>query len=93
MNLTTKQAYVVLATSASAALPEEAAELVSVAQVAGGATAFAATALTVVSTAPSAGQIQFTGTGDNPSTALTLNAAPGTAGGLLLCTYVPRSAV
>ena len=92
MGLNTKDVYVILGTSASVTLPEPAAELVAAGEVAGGATAFAITALTVVSTAPSSGDIQFTGTANAPSTALTLAAAPATTGGLLLCRIVPAGA-
>jgi hypothetical protein len=91
MALNTKTEYIILGTVANVTLPENAAQVVSVAEWPESGTAWSN--LSVVSTAPAAGEIQFTGTADAPSNTLTLNAAPATAGGMLLVRFVPIGAV
>ena len=93
MELTTKQVSIILGTSASVTMPEPAVSVTAAGLIVGGATAFAATAQTIVATTPTGAQVQFTGTANAPSTALTLGAAPTTAGGLLIVTFVPVHAV
>jgi len=69
-------------------LPEPAAEVLTVIGLAGGATSIAATTYTVTSSAPSTGQVQFTGTPESPSNTLTFSAAL-TANGVLMVMYRP----
>ena len=85
---------IVVGTSATVSLPEPAVAVESVAYVAEGVAAFAATNMTVTTTAPAdASHVQFTGTPEAPSSTLTLNAAPATAGGLMLVAFVPVGGV
>ena len=84
---------VVLGTSATVTLPEDVVYVKSVTEIAEGEASFSASSLSVVTGAPAAGQVQFAGTPASPSTTLTLNAAPATAGGLLLVEAVPVGAM
>lgn len=76
-------------------LPENAVLIVNAYYLNGNATAglpITGQKLTVVTAAPSAGQIQFTGTPQSPSNTVTLSAAP-TAGMQLAVQYVPQGAL
>jgi hypothetical protein len=83
----TKTAVINAAATAAQTLPE-AAVLVISAEQASTAAYGVGTALTPVTGAPAAGQIQFTGTPQAPATGLTLNAA-ATVDQILTVTYVP----
>jgi len=88
----TRTVEIVCVATASQTLPEPAEWVTAaVAPPAASTTSGAITssALMVVTSAPAAGQIQFTGTPQAPSNVVTLNAAPS-AGQLLVVTYVPR---
>lgn len=75
------------AASATQSLPEPSIGVKSVIGLAGGATSIAAETYTVVSGAPAAGQVQFTGTPSAPSSTLTFDAALA-ANGLLIVSYL-----
>lgn len=91
MSPITRTAVIVATASATLDLPEAAAMVTAVAEMAG--TAGELTALTVQATAPSSGtEVQFTGTPSSPSSTLTLDAA-ATAGTGYLVTYIPVGAV
>lgn len=85
----TRTALIVATASDTLTLPESAIKVTQV--VVGNGTASEGTALTVVSTAPAAGQVQFTGTPGGPSSTLTLEAA-ATADYLYFVTYEPIGA-
>jgi len=80
--------------SATQTLPNniQAVQVTRVTQVTSSATWAAPTKYTVVSGTPAAGQVQFTGTPQNPSNTLTFNAALN-AGDLLIVEYMPVGAV
>lgn len=88
MQLRTNMAVINTAASATQALPDGlvAAQVLSVTGLAGGATSVAATNYAVVTGAPAAGDVQFTGTPAAPSGTLTFNAAL-TANGVLLVVF------
>jgi hypothetical protein len=87
--LTAKAFATVAAASANQTLPEPAAILLHCALSSGSGTAVATFVdQAIVTGAPSAGQVQFTGTGTSPSNALTFNAAL-TANDELVGTYIP----
>jgi len=89
---TTRTVIIVCTASVNQTLPEPAEWVVSAdAPPAASTTSgvITSSSLTVVTSAPAAGQIQFTGTPQAPSNTVTLNAAPA-AGQLLVVTYVPR---
>ncbi len=93
MQFETRTVPVVTTATAAQTLPENAVQVLSVVGLDGAATAIAATAYTVQSTAPaSATEVQFTGTADTPSNTLTFDAAL-TAAGLLVVTYVAEGAI
>lgn len=92
MRYTTKAAVISTAAAAAQTLPEPAVRVTKVVGLAGGATSIAATNYTLVSGAPGAGQVQFTGTPQSPSATLTFNAALPAAG-LLVVEYVPVGAI
>lgn len=82
-------AFKVDSSSATQTLPLglKAAQVLAVIEEVGGATAYAADELTVVTGTPAAGDVQFTGTPEAPSGSLVLNAAPA-AGGKLTVMFV-----
>ncbi len=88
--MSTRPFFLSCANTAGQTLPEPAIALLAAVQ--GAATAGEVTALAVVSGAPGAGDIQSQATAQNPSAAVTLNAAP-TANSLLAGAYVPRGAM
>lgn len=92
MNVTTQTATLVTSAALTATLPENAVRVISVVGLTGGATAIDATSYPVVSGAPAAGQVQFTGTTSNANDTLTFEADLA-ANGLLLVTYVPEGAL
>lgn len=92
MTLTKKFTLLYAAASATQTLPEQAVMITSVTQVTGGATWAAPTKYTIVTGTPSAGQVQFAGTPQNPSATLTFPSAL-TAGDLLLVEFVPVGAI
>lgn len=92
MTLQKKTVVIYAAGSATQSLPAPAVQVTRVTQITGGATWAAPTKYTVVSGAPAAGQVQFTGTPQAPSNTLTFSAAL-TAGDLLIVEYVPAGAV
>lgn len=81
--------FVVDSSAAAQTLPHGilAAEVVGAVQELGGATAYSAATLAPTTGAPSASQIQFTGTPAAPSGTVTLSAAPA-ANGKLTVQYV-----
>lgn len=79
---------VVTTATAAQTLPQKVARVNSVIGVTGGASV-AATSYTVVTGAPGAGDVQFSGTPQNPSDTLTFNAAQVAAGVLLVDVDVP----
>ncbi len=87
-----KFTLLVAAASATQTLPEQAVMIKSVTLITGSATWAAPTKYTIVTGTPAAGQVQFTGTPQSPSAALTFSAAL-TAGDLLLVEFVPVGAV
>ncbi len=88
-----KKTIVLYATaSATQTLPQSAAAVSKVTQVTGGGTWAAPTKYTVVTGTPSAGQVQFTGTPQSPSSTLTFPAAL-TAGDLLFVEFTPVGAI
>lgn len=87
--LNSKTFLISAAATTAQTLPENAAILNLALQASG--TAGEYTKLTIVSAAPSSGDIEFTGTGTAPTDTVTLNAAP-TATILLAGTYVPPTA-
>ena len=92
MKANTKTATIVVGTTAAVALPEPAVWVESVAYMTEGTASFES--LTPTTAAPAgATDIQFTGTPGSPSTALTLDSAPVTAGGLLQVSYAPAGAL
>jgi hypothetical protein len=88
--LNTRPFFLAAAAATGQTLPEPAALVLTVVQ--GTATAGVVSNLTVVTSAPGAGQVQSTATPQTPSAALTLNAAPS-AGILLGGAYVPRGSL
>ena len=93
MDFKTNNYSIVLGTSATVTLPDDVVYVKSVTEIAEGETSFSASSLSVVTGAPAAGQVQFAGNPAAPSPTLTLNAAPATAGGLLLVEAVPVGAM
>lgn len=87
--------FVVNSAAAAQTLPYgiTAAQVLGASLVAGGATAFAATALTVVTGAPTSSEIQFTGTPTAPSATVTLSAAPAANGQLTVAYVAPGQVV
>jgi len=85
----TRTALIVATASDTLTLPENAIKVTQV--VVGNGTASEASSLTVVTAAPAAGQVQFTGTPSSPSATLTLEAA-ATADYLYFVTYEPIGA-
>lgn len=93
MQYQTRTVPVVTTATVGQTLPEPAVAVLNIVGLAGAATSIAATEYTVQTAAPaSATEVQFTGTPQAPSTALTFDAAL-TAAGLLVVTYVPVSAI
>lgn len=92
--MTLQKKTVVLYATASATqnLPAPAVQVTKVTQITGGATWAAPTKYTVVTGTPAAGQVQFTGTPQSPSSTLTFSATL-TAGDLLIVEYVPAGAI
>jgi len=84
--------FVANGTATSFTLRSPAASVDKVVVVQGGSTSFAATEYTVVSTTPAAGQVEFTGTPDNPAQTITFSAAPANES-LILVTYTPAGAL
>lgn len=80
---------IVLGTSATVTLPEMAAAVITAVYEAEGATSYLAEELTPTTGAPTASEIQFTGTPAAPSDTVTLGVTPATAGGKLTVVYVP----
>lgn len=82
-------AFVVNSASATQTLPFglKAASVLGAVEELGGATAYAAESLAVVTGAPGSGDVQFTGTPEAPSGTLTLSAAPA-ANGKLTVTFI-----
>lgn len=94
-NIQTRQAVIRCAATAAQTLPEQAVAIRRAFYLNQNATAgvpLPGVSLTPVAAAPGATEIQFTGTGAAPSTALTLNAV-ATVGVLLIVEYVPVGAV
>lgn len=93
MQFNTKTAVLVTTASSTQDLSEDAAYVVSVVGLAGGATSVAATSYTVQTAAPATDtEVQFTGTPQDPSPTLTFDEELA-ADGLLLVTYVPIGAI
>lgn len=93
-NFSTQWDIVSLSTAGAAqTMNVQADAVLSVYQIAGGATSFEAAALTVVTGAPGSGEVQFTGTPGAPSNTLTLEAAPADAGGLAYVQYIPAGTI
>jgi len=92
MTLNRRTAVIYAAASATQTLPGQAVMVSRVTLITGSATWATPTKYTVVTGTPSAGQVQFTGTPQSPSSTLTFPSAL-TAGDLLLVEYVPAGAL
>ena len=88
MNLVRRTCLIKTANSANQTLPTPAVKLLNVYTLIAGS----ATWYTIVTGSPGAGEVQFTGSPQNPSSTLTFQSALA-AGGLLLAEYVPAGAI